>query len=390
MLPVYSRNRFSLLQLFFYLFLLEVCIGGSGGFIKEGAVSLRKVDFVIAMGICFFIYYFKNKIESDILLITGAFLALIGTSAFIGLLHYGNDVRVYENFLMQSFFLLLPFYALFINNKHQVERVIDILKISAVILAVVYLIVLLLIVFKIVPFLTVYYAVAGNEDIMGRGTGAFWYKGFIYLCVGIYFWLLDKRFVLKWLLQLMMLTAIFFTFSRGFFVALFLTGIIYNFFFGNLVKSMGILFISIIAVVFFNQYYVSLSFDRTESDYVRTTQIQQVYDRIDLPSFFIGHGFGEGVPVRDNHLEINYLEIFHKQGIIGIIFWLAILAYITLGYINIKKCYPENEAFARPFLLSAYFTYFESLTNPYLTNSIGMNLIMLTIVCFSVLKKHNA
>ncbi len=99
-------------------------------------------------------------------------------------------------------------------------------------------------------------------------------------------------------------------------------------------------------------------------------------------SIVIGHGFGEGVEIRNNHLEINYLEIFHKQGVPGVIFWLFILFYIGLLYLNCKRLSYEKEA--RPFLLAALFVYIQSATNPFLTNSIGLNMIMISIVSLNV------
>jgi hypothetical protein len=99
-------------------------------------------------------------------------------------------------------------------------------------------------------------------------------------------------------------------------------------------------------------------------------------------SVVIGHGFGEGVPIRDNHFEINYLEIFHKQGFIGLVFWFSLMFYIGWLYLNCKRLGYEKKA--RPFFLAALFVYIQSATNPYLTNSIGLNMIMISIVSLNI------
>jgi hypothetical protein len=109
-------------------------------------------------------------------------------------------------------------------------------------------------------------------------------------------------------------------------------------------------------------------------------------DAITPTSIVMGHGFGEGVRVRDNHLEIIYLEIFHKQGLIGLTFWVFILFYIGLLYFNCKRLGYEKKA--RPFLLAALFIYIQSATNPYLTNSIGLNMIMISIVSLNIYLKE--
>jgi len=144
----------------------------------------------------------------------------------------------------------------------------------------------------------------------------------------------------------------------------------------------------IAAILILRTVFESVSFNREESDRIREMQLQQVKDAVSPVSFIVGHGFGDGVRVRKNHMEINYLEIFHKQGIIGIAFWLYMLAYIIINYINVKKLQPGNEPLARSFLLATFFVYIESITNPFLTNSIGLNIIMISIVCLNVLKRN--
>src|ERR1051326_3637533 len=102
---LYSENRRSLLYLFFIYFLLEVCLGGSGGLLKYDALTLRKVNFTIALGISILIYSFRKKIDAEILWITFIFLVLLFFHTLVGLINYGNNSYIYENFFMESFFL---------------------------------------------------------------------------------------------------------------------------------------------------------------------------------------------------------------------------------------------------------------------------------------------
>ena len=55
--------------------------------------------------------------------------------------------------------------------------------------------------------------------------------------------------------------------------------------------------------------------DRSQSDAGRIAQIKEVISMTSVLSSFIGNGFGIGIPSRPVHMEISYLEIFHKQGI---------------------------------------------------------------------------
>lgn len=123
--------------------------------------------------------------------------------------------------------------------------------------------------------------------------------------------------------------------------------------------------------------------DKSDSDIVRYTQINQVTSAINPVSFLIGHGFGIGVPIREVHMELSFLEIFHKQGLLGLCFWFGIFIHIFIMYFNIKdKKYKE---IALPFLLSVVFVILQSTTNPYMNNPIGLTMILITIVVFSKL-----
>jgi len=133
--------------------------------------------------------------------------------------------------------------------------------------------------------------------------------------------------------------------------------------------------------------------NKSVSDSIRFLQIQQVVEMVNPFSFFIGHGYGVGVPIRPGHMEIMYLEIFHKQGIIGLIFWLSIFVFLCLKAYNYKMyCIAnsiKNPIDTRPFLLGLWFLYLQSVFNPFLTNSMGMTFLFITIVIFDKLKKFN-
>ncbi|QEC68023.1 hypothetical protein FRZ67_12180 [Panacibacter ginsenosidivorans] len=351
---------------------------------------MRKIDFIIALVITVFIYSFINKLDYEIVSITFVFLVLLLFSTIVGFLNYGNDARVYENFFMQSFFLLLPFYPLFIKGKRDVILITKLFIFASALLAISYTLLWLLMLTGVIPFLSVYAILTQSDEFMGRGGIAFWYKGFLYLCVGIYFVSLINNKLTKRFLQLIIFIALILTFTRGFIAALFATAIIFNFFFKNIVCSILILVIGVLGFVFLSSAFEQVSFNRDESDQVRYLQIDQVIQSTTPVSFIVGHGLGEGVKVRENHMEINYLEVFHKQGIIGLLFWFFLLGYIVFIYWQIKRTNIANEIYARPFLLATIFVYIESFTNPFLTNSIGMNIVMVSLVCLNILKKRES
>jgi hypothetical protein len=384
-----SKNNRTILSWFFWIFILEVCVGGSGRLIQFGGeLTLRKINFVIALLISFLIIFHIKKISKDIAYIFISYSILLAVATIIGFINYGNDARIIENILMQSFFLLLPFYSLFIKNEDDVKKVIGILKFASLFIAIIYLSVLLLIALGVLDFVTVYLTISNSVEFMGRGESAFWFKGYLYLCIGLYFVDTEENVVLKRIKQLIILVAVYFTFTRGFILALFVSVFLYQLFFRSFLKSALVLIFSVIIIAAFGDYYLASSFDRGESDSIRKMQLEQVASSVDPASIFIGHGFGKGVPIRDNHFEINYLEIFHKQGLVGLMFWFAILIYISILYINCKRLGYEKEA--RPFLLATLFVYIQSATNPYLTNSMGLNMIMISIVSLNVYLKKGS
>jgi hypothetical protein len=385
---LYSEDRRSVLFIFFVYFLLELFLGGSGGLLKYEAITLRKVNFIIALGIAAFVYFFRQKIDHEIIWITFVFLVLLLFHSLVGFINYGNNPNIYENFFMQSFFLALPFYALFIRKKKDVVLIIKLMRFVSFFFAFCYLFLFALLITGIISYIALYTVLAQSDEFLGRGLG-FWYKGFLYMCIGIFFFSSFKNTFLKIMSQVIILVALILTFVRGFIVALLGTDIFFNFFYKSKLRSVVIIIIGILSFIYLNSVLEEASFNREQSDITRVEQFHQVMSAVTPISFFIGHGFGKGVKIRENHMEINYLEIFHKEGIIGLFFWFFLLGYIIFTYTNIKRLNPENEIFARPFLLSTIFVYIESVTNPFLTNSIGLNIVLITIVVLKVLRKNN-
>lgn len=378
MLNIYSnRTKYSVLGLFFLIFLLEIFLGGSGRFIQIGPLTLRKINFILGLCITVFLWIYFNKIERYAIVIFCLHTVLISFASFNGIINYGNDERISENFLMQSFLLLMPFYAYFIKTEQNINLVTSVLKFCSIVMAVLYLLVIILMALNVLDFLTVYNFLTTSDEFKGRGENAFFFKGFIYLVIGLFFIENEKKIIPKRLKQVIILAAIYFTFVRGFILALFLSIFIYQLFFKNVWRGILIGVISVFAMLFLSEFYLSQSFSRGQSDNIRKVQLQQVINRVTPISVFIGHGFGEGVPIRKNHLEITYLEIIHKQGLIGLAFWIGILIYVLTLY---AKCRANGyEKQAQPFLLSTFFLYIQSATNPFLTNSIGLNILMIAI-----------
>ncbi len=121
---------------------------------------------------------------------------------------------------------------------------------------------------------------------------------------------------------------------------------------------------------------------RNYSDEGRVEQVKQVKNGLSPATLIIGHGFGQGIPARPVHMEIAYLEVLHKQGLVGLAFWGTIAALLFIAY---QKS--DQSALAKAFFFSAIYVFVESCTNQYFNNPIGMSVLLLSLVNLNKLSK---
>ena len=155
----------------------------------------------------------------------------------------------------------------------------------------------------------------------------------------------------------------------------------------NIVKIILALFL-IYVVIQVAMYFDIFTFDenftegREDGDELRNLALNQVSQSVNALSLLIGHGFGIGVPVRPVHMEISYLEIFHKQGIVGLSFWgFFLIQIIKLGHVANMK----GKKLGDFMVITAFMVYLQSFFNPYLNNPIGMGWVLLCYVsCYKL------
>jgi len=189
------------------------------------------------------------------------------------------------------------------------------------------------------------------------------------------------------MISLLLLIAIILTFTRGFILSIALVFMFYMLF----IQRNRLAKVSLIALcIILSPYLVRAGasfFDKTnESNTDRMIQFAQVVERVDSISVFVGHGFGIGVPTKPTHMEISFLEIFHKQGLLGLMFWFVFLGIIVHRYAKIRS-YPYKKI-AVAFLLSSIFIYIQSQTNPFLNNPIGMSFLLISVISLKVLREE--
>lgn len=204
------------------------------------------------------------------------------------------------------------------------------------------------------------------------------------MVVGLIFWIHGKKSKWKNIAILIITAAMILTGTRGFIL---MFGFVYALFYGipmlmrlNLKVLLLAAVLAIGSIYFFGNFEIG---DKALSDSIRIQQLVQVAERINPVSLFIGHGFGVGVPVREVHMEIAYLEVFHKQGLLGLASWALFFIFLYNAYIRAKNF----EGIRKAFLLGVTFVLLLSLTNPIFNNPIGISLFMIALASLHVLNK---
>lgn len=393
--------------------LLEIILGGGGRFTAIGPLSLRMVLFVTAIVYTGYILWKKERINIQYSALVLAFIIVTIIAILMGLSVGAHNKLIFEDVKPLSYFLILPFFTLTIQDKSILINISKLFIYSSLFLSIAYLITIILMNGGIIPFKKFYALTSPTEEFFYRGELAFFYKGFIFLSIGLIFiyFIKPKHWAI---MASIIIFAIILTFTRGFIFALLLTAFSYLLLHPMSLKSKlpGLFALSTAAIVLV--YYgddiyssVSRTISKTElssgftrqfqpdkllgnrefSDNERRKQLNQVLEHTTMTSTFIGHGFGVGVPVRPVHMEISYLEIFHKQGLLGLLFWGAIFFVLTKRFLASK---PDQSPFSNAFYFGSLFIFFQSATNQYFNNPIGMSFILVALVCLELTSKNDA
>lgn len=369
---IVNINR--ILMFIFYCVIWELLLCGSGQIIHVmGSLTLRMVNFLIVFGVSFCMF-FRNRIGVDFFNLYFFYLFNFIVAISFSLVS-GNMLHLFDDIKPLSYFFISPFFYWMIKDVSIVKRIAWIIERSAIIMAVFYLIYILCIkVIGIIDFDVFYILMNDSSDFMFRGNeGELFYKGFLFLPIGIAFILRNK----EWLFLFIILLAIYFTMTRGFYIISLCSLVLFYLLSQKINASkIFVLFIMLFigGIIIMNVGLFEMGEERAEGDSIRIITIQQVVERVTLFSFFFGHGFGNGVPIREVHMEMSYLEIFHKQGLLGIMFWIYLFYKVSIFY---RKTPKRNRDLAIPFYVGIILVYIQSFFNPFINNPIGMSFILL-------------
>lgn len=376
---------------FIYLLLFELFLGGSGQDIHITVfLTLRMVNFIVAvaLGLAYFVGGVKMpKVFVSLIVL---FTLLLTFAYAIAIINNSSQENVVEDIKPLSYFYILFFFSYIFRSKYVIQKAYDVLLLSGKLMVVLYLIYIL-----ITDILGIFdfswaYATFISDNFLFRGVGsAFYYKGFVFIPIATIGFLKDKNYLWFFL----SIVATYFTYTRGLYVLLAVGCLFYIF------KARGVRLSVLIGVLFFSYtLYQSAKYfeifeigeDYTEKreggDELRFETINQVKNEINVASFFVGHGFGHGVKNRPVHMEMSYLEIFHKQGVIGLIFW-GVVLMLVLSYNN--KVPKENKGLSDFYVISSIMILIQSFFNPYINNPIGMGMVLISLVSCYYLAHEN-
>ena len=338
-----------------------------------------------------------DRIRLGTILLTASFAALLCLGGMNGVAHGANMEFLGEDVSPLLSFLALLFFELTVRTRQDILLVIRIIVIAAIVMACCYAVIVVSLWLSLwlgVTSLGTLYewlALSGGNDfgVSGDGTGEvgrFAYSGAVFIGIAIVFLMFKRKrsgnTIAFFLFLCLMLVA-----SRGLFLTLALTAFCYTWIARvATIKKLGLSFVVVLLAAICLPLLFSLAGDRRASNSARLNTISEVYDGIDPTSAILGHGFGIGVPEKPKHMEIVYLEIFHKQGMLGLLWWIVLIGMLVARFRRALKT--GDTAVAYPLFLVALFLLFESATNPYINNPVGMYPFLISFVGLGVLAQQ--
>ena len=374
-----------------YLVIFEAAVLGSGQLVHvAGPLTLKMLLFALSMLFVLVSLPCGERIRMSALLLVVSYFGSIAFSIVWGLSRDAPLDKIGIDISPALSFLLLPFFEITVRNEKQVMRVIHIIMVASGVITCMYIAIVLSLWTGYVTYanLASWLGSLGPSTGMGdflfdESTKRVFYKGAIYLAIALIFFLFRRG---RWakIAALFMILNLIAIGARGFFLALFLTGCFYVLI-GPIrtTRKVSLILPMVLIGALLLPKLSLLAGDRSESNRVRIVTLNQVLGRTNLATTIVGDGFGFGVPERPEHMEIVPLEIFLKQGLIGLCWWGALFTTLIVRFRSALR--QGNAELAYPFFLSSVFIAVESCTNPFINNPIGMTFVTLALTCLSIL-----
>lgn len=377
------------------LIAVELFTGGGGRLLELGPVTLRMVLFATALLAAAFVQLRckdPNKWSSlAMLLVLGFFCAHL-PSVLVGLARGASLQDIFTDLSPLFFWLMAPFFALVLRCEHMVRRTAVLLQWSAVLMALGYLVVVAALTVGIVGVEGFHAWAEKTGEISFRNEHMFFYKGFLYLGIGIVFLAAqDTRGHGVWLTA--MVVALTLTLTRGFVLATSLATVLLLVAMGR--KRALVLALCVIAGGMYAVWVFLPSLDqggmltqRGISNSIRIHDLQFMRTHLNLSSLVFGEGMGSYINGRLS-VENSYLTILWKMGGIALAFWMLPLG-IALYYFREVQRVSSRYRLACAFFFGLILVYVQTGSNPYLNNPIGLSFVLIAIFSLRTLAESDA
>jgi hypothetical protein len=364
-----------MLRILYPLFLIEAATGGGGRMAGFAPVSIRGI--LAALCLMATVLHFAGggvRVPANVLALFTAFAWALVAGALTGLLK-GNDVaQVAADVGQLSYFLIFPFVFSYFQTMRNARTVTERCVVySALVLSIGYLIALYLI-FGQGRFEQLYGLFSSGDDFFFREDQTFFYKSFLYLGIAAFF-LVERMNPVRLVVLLVIAVAIYMTHTRGLYLSIVLVAVTV---YASFRHKVAIFLVLLVVGVILNAGQVMELAAKPESDIVRILDLQYIRQHTDVWSLMFGHGFGAMINDR-GRIEIAWAEIFFKQGLIGLTFWLYWLAQVVNMYYAIDQ---QRRKSLRPYFSTILFVMVISFTNPFMNNSIG--LVAMLVAYFAI------
>nr|WP_263324824.1 O-antigen ligase family protein [Neobacillus sp. Marseille-Q6967] len=436
-------NRFE--KILLTVFFVELFVGGGGRLIDFGFLSIRQVLFILLiLTLIFRIIKQKAFLDKEINtffrfnpLTIGVYGLLIWfvVSAAIGFVNGHPLSIIVMDFFRVSFFLVYFPLAYYISDQRfSKQRIITILKYSALAVAIFTIVVSLLgkTVFSanFGPFYLFMNSIM-NDDLFFRPSNSVFYKSHLFVLIALIIALneiLNKKYSkLNAALIVLGTVSVLWSETRGFLIALLASLLMIIFLDAKVVtdvyrrfsekfkvlfesrwflKKASTLLVIMILIPFLYKYMTIERFEQEvvvedpsiqdESDSAKETEINDtsVNSRLEFmvdskrilmesPVHFIfGTGYGTEIADRLDGIEMSFLDILVEQGFIGLAIWLYLCLLVFYNYYKGYKKGRKPGTLEISLMAAFIGLILVTNINPFINNPIGIS-IFLVILIFS-------
>lgn len=430
-------------------FFIEMFVGGGGRLIDFGFLSIRQVLFILLI-LTFMLRiirqraYLDKRINTFIRFnpLTILIYLLIGSFVFsclVGIINQHSISVIVMDFLRVSFIgAYFPLAYYIADDRFSKERIVQILKYSALAVAI-FTIVISLIgkIFFVTPteFGRYYYFINGfmNDDLYFRPSKSVFYKSHLFVLIALMISLngvLDKKYT-KLDIAILIIGSVSLVWSetRGFLLAFMIAvltilafdariishsarkikGKISTIFASKqFVKKLTIGMLVVIAVPFLFNYMTLERFETEVADQSKTTQHykkdnkkkkepkvevndESVNTRVgdilegkrilsDPVHFILGTGYGTDIGGRVTGIEMSFLDIWIEQGFVGLAIWLILCLLIFYNYHVVYKLGRKISTVEVALLAAFMGMCLLTNINPFINNPLGITFFLVMLI----------